>query len=250
MKKIALFALVAVIGFSSCSNNGTNERLAKKEALAKVNESVKDLTLASDKDSVAYCLGVDFGQSIGRTINDLDSTLSVEMIMKGLTEGWAGTEQINVEDAYAFLNEYFYVRVPAQNLAESKAFLENEAKNNPNAKVTNTGLMYEIIEPGNELKPTDPADRLLVNYKGTLKNGEIFDQNDSITLPLGMGMIQGWEEGLKFIGEGGKIKLWIPAELGYGPQGRGKIKPNEALVFEVDLIEVTTVEMQGKGSQK
>lgn len=93
-------------------------------------------------------------------------------------------------------------------------------------------------------------DQLLVSYKGTLKDGQVFDQNDSIELPLGRGMIQGWEEGLKFIGEGGKINLYIPSTLGYGAQARGKIKANDALVFEVELHQVITPEMQGKGSQR
>ncbi len=251
MKKITLFALAAIIGLSACSSK--KETTSKEEALKKAAETYEDYTLESfsEKDSVAYCLGIDFGKAIGQQIETMDNTLNVEVVMKGIVEGWANNEQINIEDAYAFLNDYFYVRVPARNLAESKAFLEEVANTNPNVKITNTGLMYEIIEPGSDLKPTQPADMLKVNYKGYLKNGEIFDQNDSIDLPLGMGMIQGWEEGLKFIGEGGKIKLWIPAELGYGNQPRGnKIKANDALVFEVDLIEVVTVEMQGKGSQK
>ena len=52
-------------------------------------------------------------------------------------------------------------------------------------------------------------------------------------------MIPGWTEGLKLIGKGGKMTLWIPAELAYGQQGRGKyILPNSALKFEVELEDV------------
>lgn len=227
MKKFAMFAIAAL-------------------TLASCGTSSKKLDSLSEKDSVAYCLGIDFGKGIKQSVYQLDSTLNYDIIMQGIAEGWAGEEQINIEDAYEFLNDYFYVRVPARNLEESTAFLEKVAKENPNVKVTSTGLMYEVIEMGNEVKPTDANDKLLVSYKGSLKTGEIFDQNDSIELPLGNGMIQGWEEGLKFIGEGGKINLYIPANLGYGSQSRGKIKANDALVFEVELHEVITAEMQGK----
>ena len=231
MKKFAMFA-IAALTLASCSTGTKN---------------IKNL---SEKDSVAYCLGIDFGKGIKQSVYQLDSTLNYDIIMQGLKEGWNGEEQINIEDAYAFLNDYFYVRVPARNLEESTAFLEKIAKENPNVKVTDSGLMYEIIETGNEVKPSNAMDQLLVSYKGTLKDGQVFDQNDSIELPLGRGMIQGWEEGLKFIGEGGKINLYIPSTLGYGAQARGQIKANDALVFEVELHQVITPEMQGKGSQR
>ena len=59
-----------------------------------------------------------------------------------------------------------------------------------------------------------------------------------IEFPLNR-VIEGWTEGMKLIGPGGKIILYIPAELAYGNRGAGKdIGPNEALEFEVELIEV------------
>ena len=52
-------------------------------------------------------------------------------------------------------------------------------------------------------------------------------------------MIKGWTEGMQYIGEGGEIQLWIPAELAYGDRNVGSdIGPNEALTFKVELISV------------
>lgn len=91
------------------------------------------------------------------------------------------------------------------------------------------------------------SDTLYVKYKGTLIDGTVFDQTaedgEPISFPLG-GVIKGWQEGLQLIGEGGKIKLYIPADLAYGERGNQGIKPNSALVFDVELVKV------GKASEE
>ena len=76
-------------------------------------------------------------------------------------------------------------------------------------------------------------------------NPELFDangvilKNDPIEFPLNR-VIKGWTEGMMLIGPGGKIVLYIPAELAYGSAGAGDVVgPNEALEFEVELLEVT-----------
>lgn len=56
-------------------------------------------------------------------------------------------------------------------------------------------------------------------------------------------VIKGWTEGLQLVGEGGKITLWIPSDLAYGTRGAGRdIGPNEALQFDVEVIEVIPYE--------
>ena len=51
-------------------------------------------------------------------------------------------------------------------------------------------------------------------------------------------MIKGWTEGMKLIGEGGKVKLFIPSDLAYGERAPREIGPNQTLVFDVDLLKV------------
>ncbi len=56
-------------------------------------------------------------------------------------------------------------------------------------------------------------------------------------------MIKGWTEGMKLVGKGGKITIWIPSELAYGARGQGQmIPPHEALKFEVELVNVMPFE--------
>ena len=112
---------------------------------------------------------------------------------------------------------------------------------------------YEIVTEGNDVKPGE-KDTVYVHYTGTLIDGTEFDASDREKDPVRMLMnrvIKGWTEGLQYIGEGGRIKLYIPAELGYGSRGTGLIKPNSTLVFDVELAKVNKfVEKEDKTDKK
>jgi len=98
-----------------------------------------------------------------------------------------------------------------------------------------------VVGTGTEAKAND---RVSVNYVGTLDNGKKFDSSYDRGTPfeftLGVGqVIQGWDLGVAGMKVGGKRKLTIPAELGYGAQGAaGVIPPNATLHFTVELLAV------------
>ena len=97
-------------------------------------------------------------------------------------------------------------------------------------------LQYTIISAGAEEKVA-PQDTVWVNYKGTLLDGTVFDQNDS-TKFVANRVIKGWTEGLGLLGEGGKAILYIPANLAYGERGNRNIAPNSTLIFDVEVLKV------------
>ena len=105
------------------------------------------------------------------------------------------------------------------------------------------GLIAEDIKVGEGLEALD-GKKVTVNYLGTLINGTKFDssydRNEPFSFNLGAGeVIKGWDLGVKGMKVGGKRKLTIPSELGYGSYGAGSIiTPNSTLIFEVELLKV------------
>jgi FKBP-type peptidyl-prolyl cis-trans isomerase FkpA len=108
---------------------------------------------------------------------------------------------------------------------------------------TPSGLEYEDLVVG-EGKTAEPARVVRVHYTGWLTNGKKFDsskdRNEPFEFTLGAGrVIRGWDEGVEGMKVGGKRKLTIPPELGYGARGAGGvIPPNATLKFEVELLDV------------
>ena len=103
------------------------------------------------------------------------------------------------------------------------------------------GLQIEDIKigEGNEVKKFDIV---TVNYTGTLEDGTNFDSSlnpgrTPFRFTVGAGqVIKGWDEGLMGMKVGGKRKLTIPPELGYGSRDNGPIPANSTLIFDIDLL--------------
>lgn len=111
-------------------------------------------------------------------------------------------------------------------------------------RMTDSGLKFEdLIEGEGEVAAS--GHRVTVHYTGWLTDGTKFDssldRNDPFMFSLGAGqVIRGWDEGVEGMKVGGKRKLTIPPQLGYGAYGAGGvIPPNATLVFEVELLGVS-----------
>lgn len=106
---------------------------------------------------------------------------------------------------------------------------------------TPSGLKYRILRSSDGSKPA-ASDTVLCNYKGWLDDGSEFDSSYQRGAPIDFplrGVIAGWTEGLQLIGEGGKIELEIPHDLGYGARGMPPtIPPAATLHFIVELEQI------------
>lgn len=110
---------------------------------------------------------------------------------------------------------------------------------------TASGLRYEDIVVGEGMQTEGRGDTIKVHYTGWLEDGTKFDssidRDDPFSFPVDVGyVIKGWDEGVKGMRIGGKRKLIIPSELGYGAHGAGDvIPPNATLVFEIELLDIS-----------
>lgn len=108
---------------------------------------------------------------------------------------------------------------------------------------TTSGLQYVELQPGTGAAP-QAGQTVYVHYRGTLEDGTQFDSSydrgQPFSFVLGAGrVIAGWDEGIALMKVGGKAKLIIPPELGYGSREiPGVIPANSTLIFEVELVRV------------
>ena len=198
-------------------------------------------------DSTSYLIGINFGSWIkGNNFGQIN----YDEMLKGLKDfvNAKGNQQdsnfvkqfkVDPNQMNEVLDNYIQKRrayTGALNSEKGAKFIENFLKED-GAQQTESGLCYKVIEPGNDTKAVSDKDTVWVDYKGTLLDDTVFDQNDNINFTLNR-VIKGWSEGMKLIGEGGKIKLVIPGDLAYGEYGTRGIEPNSTLVFDVTLHKV------------
>jgi len=174
----------------------------------------------NDEDMKAFILGID----AARSNRDLD--VDLQAIGPMISEFVQSKFESHMEELQAVeeaKSEVYWTEIRA---LEGVHFLES-------------GLAYKIIESGSAVKPT-AADTVRVHYTGKLVDGTVFDTSEGGGPFISQldEMIEGWTQGVPLIGEGGSIKLFIPAELGYGDSGSGRIPPAATLVFDVELIKV------------
>ena len=199
-------------------------------------------------DTTSYLLGVNFG--LVMTQNGFGE-LNMAQVQKGMKDALNAKEgqpmdsafvkqfKIDPSDMNNVINSFLQKRTAyegALNKEKGDKFRREFAVKN-SADSTASGIVYLIQDSGSDVRATDDRDTVKVNYRGTLIDGKEFDKNDGIEFPLNR-VIRGWTEGMKLIGEGGKITLVIPANLAYGERGPREIGANSTLIFDVDLLEV------------
>lgn len=206
------------------------------------------ILLKGKADSAYYMAGLQLGAFIkGNNLATDASEVDFERIRKGFEDYMAAGSQYGKDDfeidpgtLVSVCNDYIALREglkAERNKIASESFLAEMAQNE-NITKTESGLLYNILEAGSDVRPT-ARDTVWVEYIGTLVDGTQFDSSteasDSARFEMGE-VIRGWKEGLQLIGEGGRIRLYIPSELGYGDrQADFGILPGSALVYDITL---------------
>jgi len=211
-------------------------------------------SLKTDDQKASYAIGLRYGEGFGRDLKELD----LKLFYKGLQDGFNNKPPLmKPEEVVATLQALQARKIKeqrekmekeaAKNKSDSDAFL---AKNKKRKGVVTTpsGLQYEVIKQGKGPQP-GLHDRVKVDYEGTLPDGTVFDSSIKRGEPVTFnvdGVIKGWTEALQMMHVGDKWKIFVPADLAYGARGAGpKIGPNQALVFDVQLLGI-----ENKGDNK
>lgn len=181
-----------------------------------------------------------------RLRDELEEEIEEAMVRKGATglavrtavcggacpDGlWADGDEPDARESPADRNE-----------REGAAFRAEYAKRD-GAVELESGLLYRVIEAGEEGAPSPgPDDEVEVHYRGTLTDGREFDSSYSRGEPASFavgGVVRGWTEALQLMRAGAEWELVLPSELAYGPSGSGDdIGPGATLVFQVKLLSI------------
>jgi len=191
-------------------------------------------------DKLSYALGLSMGNNfLGSGVKKID----INDFAAGLRAVYEGEDkQMSFDEAKQVVTEFFTNlerTAAADNERLGKEFLAQNATVE-GVQTTKSGLQYQIVKEGNGAQP-GPNDVVTVHYTGRLIDGTVFDSSvergEPATFAVGQ-VIPGWVEGLQMMREGAAWRLFIPANLAYGPHGTGPIQPNSTLIFDVQLIKV------------
>ena len=202
--------------------------------------------LTSEKEKESYSLGYQFGGNLKRQPIDID----LEVIMRGIRDAYDGKKSMLTPEEMKELigglkkkawtvQQKRYQEKASANLKEGEAFLAENAKKEGVITLP-SGLQYKALREGSGPIPK-ATDTVTVHYRGTLVDGSEFDSSYARGEPSTLnvfGVIPGWTEALQLMQTGAKWQLFVPAELAYGKRQFGRIPPNSALIFELELLSV------------
>lgn len=228
MKYLKLAVVFVALAMMSCNNSS----VATKE-------------LKTEIDSVSYALGLSMAKQTKQNFSEINRAVYEQGFRNGLDSVGLLLED---KDVMLVINNFFRKKQAeeqrkkfAKVKKEGEDFLATN-KTKEGVKTTTSGLQYEVLKEGTGEKPK-ATDRVRVHYHGTLVDGTVFDSSVDRGTPAEFnvnGVIKGWIEGLQLMPVGSKYRFFVPQELAYGanPRPGGKIRPFDALVFEVEVLDI------------
>lgn len=209
---------------------------------------VADDTLKSQKQKAGYIIGLEIGQQLTPSKEDID----VDSLTAGLKDSLAGkTPKLTNEEMQTVMTAYQTTMQAKQKAIIDKLVSENKkasdaylASNKTKSGVVTleSGLQYKVLKSGTGKVSPKTTDTVVTHYQGTLLDGNVFDSSyargEPVTFPVN-GVIKGWTEALMKMKVGDKWQLVVPAHLAYGDRGAPPtITPGATLLFDVELLEI------------
>lgn len=200
----------------------------------------------TEKGKLSYAVGWDIGADIKRRSTEFD----VESLISAIRDTVAGEEpKVTPEEMRTLLTtlqekvraeqvEQFRV-LSEKNQAESEAFLlANKTKTG--IVVLPSGVQYRIIEEGEGARPGLES-KVTVHYRGSKLDGHEFDSSFARGTPEEFtvnAVLKGWQEVLPLMKAGSTWQIFVPPEMAFGARGNPPVGPNEALMFDLKLVEI------------
>ncbi|GIZ10872.1 FKBP-type peptidyl-prolyl cis-trans isomerase [Pseudomonas sp. NCCP-436] len=188
---------------------------------------------------LAYSLGVRLGERLQAEMPELP----LEDLLDGLRQAYRDEPlRLPPEHIERLLEAHearLAANLPATNevIAAEQRFLSSE-RARAGARELEGGIIVNELRTGNGPRPS-PGSRVLVHYRGTLANGEVFDESESPQWFRLDSLISGWQTALRQMPKGSRWRLAIPSAQAYGRDGAGElIPPHSPLLFELELIEI------------
>ena len=200
----------------------------------------------SEKGKLSYAVGWDIGEDIKKRGAEFD----VEAIIEAIRDSAAGSQpKIPEEEMVALLTalqqkvrqeqQEAFMALAEENKQKSEAFLtENKAKTG--IVELPSGVQYRIIEEGDGSRPGLDS-TVKVHYRGSKMNGHEFDSSFARGVPEEFTVntvLRGWQEVLPLMKTGSTWQIFVPPELAFGARGNPPVGPNEALTFDLKLVEI------------
>ncbi len=202
--------------------------------------------MSTDAVRLGYTFGAQIAQDMKRS--NLQNEVDIDAIEAAFRDVFSDAElrmtPADMQAAQAKYQEKVEAEYNAKKKANADASAAFIAKNGKKKGVvtTDSGLQYKVVRKGKGKQPGS-TDTVKVHYEGKLIDGTKFDSSYDRGQPADFpvsGVIPGFSEGLMEMKEGAKHTLYIPAAQAYGENGPASIGPNQALIFEVELIEVVS----------
>lgn len=202
--------------------------------------------IESEKGKLSYSVGWDIGEDIKRRGAEFD----VEAIITAIRDSAAGRDpQVPTEEMVQLLTalqqkvrqeqQEAFVKLAEENKAKSEQFLA-ENKTKTGIVELPSGVQYRIIEEGDGARPGLDS-TVKVHYRGSKITGHEFDSSFARGVPEEFTVntvLRGWQEVLPLMKTGSTWQVFVPPELAFGARGNPPVGPNEALMFDLKLVEI------------
>lgn len=201
----------------------------------------------ADRSKLSYSVGFDLGMNLRRQGLDMD----LDQVLTAIRDAYGEAEPTVPREEMVTILSALQQKMRAEQVERFRQLAEENqkaaddylAENAQKSGVINmpSGVQYRIVEEGTGSRPA-LSDTVTLHYRGSKINNWEFDSSFARGKPEVFKIedlsIKGWQEVLPLMKEGATWKVYLPPEMAFGPRGNPPIGPNEAVIFDIQLVQI------------